>query len=119
MSEFYPTTTVTFYTTFTPFDDYDIEENFQEEPVPGLIGVPMQILTSDTSQYQPADNRGTTSKRYNARCRGHYPVRLNYLVEDDRTGERYSINEIDQKHNPVGDSSWVIELLKVPQVAGQ
>lgn len=119
MSEFYPTTKVTFYTTFTPYDDYDIEEDFVPEVVPGMQNIPMQILTSSESQYQPVDNRGTTIKVYNGRLRGHYPLRLNYMIEDDRTGERYSIDEIDQKHNPVGDSSWILQLRKVPPVAGQ
>lgn len=118
MSEFYPTTTVTFYTTYTPFDDYDEGyEDFDEEVV--MSGIPMQILTATKSQYQPVDNRGTTVKTYAARLRGHHPVKLNYLIEDERTGIRYSIDDIDLKHNPIGDPSWVLTIRKVPTEAGE
>lgn len=117
MSEFIPTTTATFYTSHTPFDDYDIDEDFQEVAV--LSGIPIQILTQRVSQFQPTDNRGTTIKVYNGRVRGHHPIKLDYIIEDDRTGERYSILEMDQAHNPMLDSSWKLTLKKVPSVAGQ
>lgn len=120
MSEFYPTATVSFYETFTPQDDYDlppVSGGPGEEPV--LTGIPMQILTSNKSQYQPVDNRGTTIKVYAARVRGHHPIQLDYMIEDERTGERYSIDDMDKKHNPVGDSSWILTIRKVSIVAGQ
>lgn len=117
MSEFIPTTTATFYTTHTPFDDYDIDEDFQEVAV--LTGIPIQILTQRVSQHQPVDNRGTTIKVYNGRVRGHHPIQLDYLIEDERTGERYSILDMDQPYNPMLDSSWKLTLKKVPVIAGQ
>ena len=117
MSEFLPTTTATFYTTYTPEDDYDIPEDFQEQPV--LTKIPVQILTARKTQFQPVDNRGTTIKVYVCRVRGHYPIRLDYLIEDDRTGERYSILDMDQPHNPVLDRSWILTLKKIPTIAGQ
>lgn len=120
MSEFYPTTTVSFYETFTPYDDYDlppVSGGPSEEPV--LTGIPMQILTSTTTQYQPVENRGTTIKVYDARARGHHPIQLDYMIEDERTGERYSIDSLDKPHNPVGDSSWELTIRKVPVEPGQ
>lgn len=117
MSEFYPTTYATFFTTFTPFDDYDHDPDFVEQPVPGLVRIPIQILTSSKTQYQPVDNRGTTIKTYSARLRGHYPLRLDYLLEDLRTGNRYSIDELDLKQNPVGDASWVLTIRAVDENA--
>lgn len=117
MSEFYPTTYVSFYTTHVPFDDYDDDPDFTEELVQSRI--PMAIMQSSTAQYQPTDMRGTTVKTYAARIRGHYNVRLDYLIEDERTGERYSIDDMDRAHDPVGDSSWVMTIRKVPVTPGQ
>lgn len=116
MSEFLPTTYASFYTTHTPFDDYDEDPGFAEELV--LSRVPIQILHSSTHQYQPVDGRGTTVKQYNARVRGHWDIRLNYVIEDERTGIRYSIDDIDQNQNPVGDTSWVLSIRKIPTEAG-
>lgn len=115
--EVFPTTYASFYTTFTPFDDYDTPEDFSEELV--MSRIPIQILTSNVTQFQPAENRGTTVKTYRARLRGHYPVKLNYLIEDERTGVRYSIDNMDVSHNPVGDVSWVLDIRKVPTQPGQ
>lgn len=117
MSEFVPTTTATFYTTHTPFDDYDIDEDFSETAV--LTNVPISILTMRVSQYQPVDNRGTTIKVYNARVRGYHAIQLDYVVEDDTTLERYSIIDMDKPQNPMGDPSWRLTLKKVPTTAGQ
>lgn len=117
MSEFYPTTYASFYTTFVPFDDYDHGEGFQEQKV--LERVPIQILNLDRNQYQVGvDDRGTTVGTFYGRVRGHHPIKLDYLIEDERTGERYSIDSIDLKFNPVGDRSWVLELRRVPPEAG-
>lgn len=117
MSEFVPTTTATFYTTHTPFDDYDIDEGFSESAA--LSNVPISILTSRVSQFQPVDNRGTTVKVYTARVRGHHEIQLDYVVEDDNTLERYSIIDMDKPMNPMGDPSWRLTLKKVPVTAGQ
>lgn len=116
MSEFFPTTTATFYTGHTPFDDYDLPQSNEQVAV---SGVPIQILQSSIRQYQPVDNRGTTVKTYAARVRGHYNIQLNYTVMDERTGIRYSIDSLDLNHNPVGDRSWVLSLRKIPTQAGQ
>ena len=117
MSEFIPTTTATFYTTHTPFDDYDIDEDFTESAA--LTGIPIQILTSRVSQFQPVDNRGTTVKTYSARVRGHHAIQLDYVIEDEVTLDRYSIIDMDKPHNPMGDSSWRLTLKKVSPTAGQ
>lgn len=119
MSEFYPTTTVTFYSKFVPFDDYDTPPDDHEDEVVATK-IPMQILTSSVRQYQPAtDLRGTTTKTYVGRMRGHNSVELSWAILDERTGERYTIDEIDKPQNPLGDDSWVIIMRKVPQNAGQ
>jgi hypothetical protein len=119
VSEFYPTTLVSFYTKFVPFDDYDEpDDDHQDEIV--ASGIPMQILTASIKQYQPAtDLRDTTAKTYVGRMRGHNSVELSWAIIDERTGERYTIDDIDKPHNPLGDDSWVLTLRKVPVNAGQ
>lgn len=111
MSEFYPTTYASFYTTHTPFDDYDTGEGF----VPQLVmsRIPIQILESSDNQYQPVDDRLTTVEMFTARVRGHRDLKLDYRVLDERSGEWYSIDEISKKHNPVGDQSWVLSLRRI------
>lgn len=118
MSEFFPTTTASFYTTFEPFDDYDEAESPGDDETLVMSGIPIQILTMSTNQYQPVGNRGTTVKTYSARVRGHHPIELNYTIEDERTGVRYSIDSMDLPMNPVGDVSWRLTLRKVPTQAG-
>lgn len=118
MSEFYPTTTATFYTSWVPFDDYDEPEDNDNETI-AATGIPIQILTQRVNQFQPVGMRETTVKTYIGRVRGHNNVELSYRILDERTGERYSIDEIDKDHNPLGDDSWVIILRKVPANAGR
>jgi hypothetical protein len=119
VSEFYPTTYASFYETFVPFDDYDEPDPDADYDTPVLTRVPIQILLSSASQYQPVDNRGTTVKLYNGRVRGHYDIKLTYKVKDERTGVFYSIDDIDLDMNPLGDDSWVLTLRKVPSTAGK
>lgn len=117
MSEFYPTTTCTMYTTFVPFDDYDEDPGDVEETV--ATGVPIQILTQRVDQSLPVGMRTTTAKTYAGRIRGHVHVELTYRIKDERTGERYMIDELDMAQNPLGDDSWFLVLRKVPSIAGQ
>lgn len=119
MSEFYPTTTVTLYTTWVPFDDYDEPEDGEDNEVVAASGIPMQILTKRVSQELAVDMRETTSKTYTGRIRGHVSVELSYRILDERTGFRYMIDDIDMSQNPVGDDSWVLSLTRVPPKAGQ
>lgn len=118
MSEFYPTTTCTLYTTFIPMDDYD-EPGPGDNEVVAASGVPIQILTQRVEQFQLIEMRQTTSKTYAGRIRGHVHVELNYRILDERTGERYMIDDLDMSQNPLGDDSWYMTLRKVPSKAGQ
>lgn len=121
MSEFYPTTTATFRQVFVPQDDYDELEDhpgFEDGEVIAT-GVPIQILNDGVTQHVASEGKETTVKTYTARLRGHIHVELDYSIEDERTGEIYMIDSMDKPHNPVGDSSWVLDVRKVPQLRGQ
>jgi hypothetical protein len=118
VSEFYPTTLATFYTTFVPRDDYDTPDSGDNETV-AATGVPIQILTNRVMQGQPVDMDSVTSKTYSGRVRGHVHIDLNYRILDEWSGERYSIDEIDKAQNPLGDDSWVLKLRKIPKTSGQ
>lgn len=118
MSEFYPTTTCTFYTTFVPRNSYDKPDSDNNETI-AATGVPIQILTQRITQFVPAEFRTTTVKTYAARVRGHHHIEFTYRIKDERTGERYMIDEMDMAQNPTGDDSWYLVLRKVPKTPGQ
>lgn len=110
MSEFVPTTTVSFYVENEPLDDYD---DVTVATTPVTTNVPISILTSTSTEYVPAEDRYTSVKILSARIRGHIVVKKNYILRDDNTGERYMIESLDLPHNPMGDRSWRLVLRRI------
>jgi len=110
VSEFYPSTTCSFYEEHPEFDDYD---EVSDPTGPVATGIPISILQNTVTQYLPSENRYTKITSLAGRIRGHVDVRINYIIEDERTGERYMIESLDKPHNPVGDASWRIQLRRI------
>ena len=111
MSEFVPTTTVSFFVETEPLDDYDDDATVEASPV--ATNIPISILTSTSTEYIPAEDRYTSVKILSARIRGHILVKKNYILRDDNTGERYMIESLDLPHNPMGDRSWRLVLRRI------